>query len=128
MDNLRREVLEYKKILMVHLSSTKQEDREIKAILEKNQSQISRVEYCRVLQRVRKIDTQQDGDDQGSSDPRLVSDMVYLAKIITFVLKDSTFLYFGFIFICTFTGFVHKSYFVYSLLLFEVVVSFLSDW
>lgn len=121
MDNLRNEMLEYKKILAHKLSNTKKDHKEIAEILGKHQSQISRIEYCRVLQKVRKIETQQEEHDLESRD--LVSDLVYFAKIVIFVLKDSTFLYFGFIFICSFSGFVNKSYFVYSLLLFEVVVS-----
>lgn len=71
-----------------------------------------------------KVKQLEEGYDAGDSKSDLVSDVVYFAKTVIFMLKDSTFLYFGFILICSGTGFINKSYFVYSLLLFEVVVGF----
>ena len=86
------------------------------AILEKNISSVTYDDTCKVLTRRRYMEH---GDDIEPL-PRLE----YLAKNVVFVLSDFTFVYFIFYFTCSLVGLVAEIPILYTISLFEIIVSY----
>ena len=116
MDNWREEFSNFKKQFVSEAKSDDIKDQRILAILDKNISNVSLTETIDVLSKRREVEA---GGEHIISFPRVT----YVAKNVVFVLSDFTFCYFIFYFICSLLSLISNIYILYTISLFEIIVS-----